>query len=393
MSVFGVFGEFDSDNIGDILIGEGAFILLSEQLVDVRKLPLGRVSSLTNTMNKTKNKKNNVKIFHRYLYSRYISYRHIIEISKLPSELKLLNKYAIDNVSDLDVIIIGGGQLLHDNTLRMLIRILFIINEANKKQKPVVFFGTGASAPRTVFSKFLFKKIFKELDSSKIYLRDNRSTEIVAKFFPVSNANIVLIPDTAIARACQKTINKKSVEKIWGLAPISKDTLPFELRKEKINQDEWWMCMAESLIKNNITPVLFSSGVMSDHERCLSIQSKLKIENNIELDVLPRPKDTDTFLKQLSHLDKVIAQRLHISISYFSMGGSPYSLPWDKKVFEFYNIIGMPERHSDCLDVDKVIKDVLKAPNPSISIEDLYRKLTLCVSCIANISIHEGRLQ
>ena len=63
MSVFGVFGEFDSDNIGDILIGEGALIVLSEQLSDVRKIPLGRISSSNKGSSKIKKKQSIIKNF------------------------------------------------------------------------------------------------------------------------------------------------------------------------------------------------------------------------------------------------------------------------------------------------------------------------------------------
>lgn len=387
MLVFGVFGEFDSDNIGDILIGEGAFILLNEQLSDIRKIPLGRASSSKGDSDNIEKRQGMIKKLHRYSYSKYILYRHLIELCKLPSELKTLNGYAKDNISGLDVIIIGGGQLLHDNTLRMLIRILALVSEAKREKKPVVFFGTGASVPRTVISKMLFKMIFEKLKYSNIYLRDNRSIQIITRYLPTGNNNIFWVPDTAIARAGQHIMKKRSDKVLWGLAPISHASLPFALRKEKINQDEWWLSLAGLLIERNITPVLFSSGVEADYERCLTIRSKFKIKNNIELDILPRSKEADTFLEQLSNLDRVVAQRLHISISYFSMGGRPYSLPWDDKVAEFYQIIGMPERHSDSQDINDVFESVLRDSEPSVTVEDLRKKISSCVSDIAKISI------
>lgn len=273
-----IFGEFDSDNLGDQLIGEGGVILFSNSGFSVQSLPFEPERKMAGTVSRENLKKASFfKKYHRFFYSRSYYYRHFLEALFYLKKWPMYGLYARECVDRADIVIIGGGQLFHDNTLRMLFRIRAIIKATASAEKEILVFGSGMSLPKTFISRLILKDILSGLTNSHLYLRDQYSVDIARLYSKIVSRNVSSIPDCAIAKAEKYALSSSTdlVLKI-GVAPISISSLPFSDIHLAFNQDGWWTGLVEEIIKNGNEPVLFCSGVIADYERCIRIKDTLQ---------------------------------------------------------------------------------------------------------------------
>ncbi len=378
---FLVVGEFDSDNVGDQLIGAGHESLFKH----VGCAPV--IKSLESTRTRSReNSKRYLKSssrfsLHRLLYKKSIVYRHLVELSISLIRWKEYELHAEASLKDCDSLIIGGGQLLSDGTLRMLFRIYHITSIAKRRAIPVAAFGTGVSIGRTVISRYLQKKVLSSL-SVQSYFRDAHSIHYARSVMSGVQIHNDPTPDNAIFAAFPHN-GLKSNRRCVGVAPMSPSILiQFGISPDTI--EPWWLAIIADLIARGEQPFLFSSGVIADHVYAEKLQSTLS-KKGFFVDLLPRPETHLDLLIQLSTMRYVVAQRLHISIAYYAMGGIPLSAKWDKKVEEFYAMIGLQNRlvqigrDSAALVLDKLAAcdtpSVLPDQLVAVSIRDANRVL------------------
>lgn len=342
MNRYVVFGEFDSDNLGDVLLGKSQRCLYEKN---------GKNIVLSNLSNTDKNSSvdhanraynpSNFKKIHRKVYSDSYLYRHILDLSSFALKKEDYLDNALMKISDADKVIIGGGQLFSDNSLRMLLHIYCITKTADALKVDKAIVGSGIATPKTFISKFLIKKIFSYYDKESVFLRDEKSISVVNSITKLDLTLDNILPDFAITYVNHHRDKLSPVEeKVIGLAPISLDCMNSRQRKYAYNQDDWWISIADYIEKRGYKPVLFCHGTNTDYKRCKDIQIKAH-EQGFEITLLPRPIDVDTYISVVNSFTNVLCQRLHVSITAFSLNKSPVSLPWDDKIKCFYNEAGI----------------------------------------------------
>ena len=337
----GIFGEFTSNNQGDRLIGQGMECLFSEQGYTITLLPLGKISE---QQNNSPNEKT-VNLFrrcHRNFFQAYKTYRHAIELILFMRNKKRQQQDLLKTLSNIDYVVIGGGQLLGDNSLRMILKIDLLIDEAEKRGQQIALFAVGIDNPGTLISRFFLKRIFKRLQPDHIYVRDKTSRAVYMKLRKKKSDNAQLIPDAAFY-AYETCSFAKTDDVIIGLAPQSYRTLSNKIKRKHLYNNQWWCEVAKELHLQGARPVFFSSGVQSDHDRAEDICNSLKQEG-LDIRLLERPVTTEQLREQLVSMSSILAQRLHISIAYYALGGIPASLGWHSKVEDFYLFMGLGER-------------------------------------------------
>lgn len=360
-----VVGEFDSDNLGDILIGEGQLRLFS-RLAETTLLPLEPdvASRLTHKVS-AKTKANPLRRLHRLCYGRSVHYRHAVELLQYLGSHRVYLAQAQQAIVGKDLLVIGGGQLLSDGTLRMLLRVYNLTRAAAYAGIPAVAFGTGVAQPRTIISRHLLGKIIVGLSSTSRF-RDRHSISVVDRYTRrivscEERLNQIATPDGAIfglvgsGRFIQRINDRFRV----GIAPMSTASLATAGSKSK-NVDVWWADAVKEVCRRGYEPILFCSGVAADWYFCQAIQRKLLVDG-YEVEIAPRPTSTKEFVDLLATMRCVLCQRLHISITYYCIGGVPMSAGWDRKVAEFYASIGLSSR---VLSIDK--------DNPSRAVDRLF---------------------
>ena len=362
-----IFGEFLSDNLGDVILGESQKYTYSKLGINIElsnfelcnNIKKNDKENISFDNNNKRGKANFINVTHRNLYRKSNYYRHMIDMFiffyKYPKYRLKLVKY----LKNSQHVIIGGGQLFSDNSLRMLLSIFVISRVARKNEIRVSIIGSGLCYPKTIISKNIIKYILSKHDNSNVYLRDSKSISVAND---LSNLNLNennIIPDFAISYLTNKSIlsnNEKPVNRV-GIAPISFKCIPKEQQLNIYNYDNWWIELASLLSFNGYTPVLFCHGTQEDFDRCFDIYNKAKLQG-IDIELMPRPSKVDNYIEYMAEFKTVICQRLHVSITAYAMNKSPISLPWDDKVKCFYNEALIPQRYLDYKSIQH--KDIIR---------------------------------
>jgi polysaccharide pyruvyl transferase WcaK-like protein len=337
-----IVGEFDSDNVGDQLIGEGHVMLFDEvgwRVVVAALEPPRRASAdMSRSLDVC-----GLKWLHRRLYRRSIWYRHLVELFLLARDRKNSLRHARTSLLGVDFLVLGGGQLLSDGTLRMLKRLASLTLEARRNGIAIAAFGTGISRPKTIISSLLVRNVLGSLNS-KSWFRDVGSIGIAKKFVPVKMLDDHPVPDCAIVRAdyLGKATQVEADPRVIGIAPMSDASLRLSAL-EAAESDLWWVRVMSLLIERGYRPFLFCSGVDADQRRCLRIKAQAE-SHGLAVGLTARPENSSEFIEILAGMGRVLSQRLHISISYYSIGRTPTSVGWDQKVDYFFYDIGLERR-------------------------------------------------
>ncbi|MCD9097674.1 polysaccharide pyruvyl transferase family protein [Luteimonas fraxinea] len=356
-----IVGEFDSDNVGDQLIGEGHAAIFSSH-GNVRILPLEPTRKTVDLHNRSGariSRAGNFKSLHRTLYQSSTLYRHMVETCEQIIRWKAYRMHSENTIADADMLIVGGGQLLSDGTLRMLYRIYHLTEVAQARGIPVVVFGTGLTPGRTFVSRRILICVLRNLGSTN-YFRDSASMSAARQAVPSIALSAEATPDCAIAGISnQQAIDPGAA--LVGIAPMS-PTILARLGVSTHRIDEWWIDIITRLVINRERPVLFSTGVSLDMEYAASLQSRLA-EKGFDIELLRKPTRPDELLEDLRSMKRILAQRLHASIAYYALGGLPASATWDTKVNEFYSRISLPGRIFEIGEGDpEVIARALVSP-------------------------------
>lgn len=337
-----VFGECDSDNVGDQLIAEGLLLIFERLGLTAESHPLEDVRPGTSGNAVATQRELTAKALHRRLYRMHPLYTHSVDAVQAARRWGSREGHAVRSVERARIVVIGGGQLFSDRTLRMLLRMDALCAAARQRQVPVLFMGVGASTPRTPLSKALFARILGPSPAGVVQPRDPASANVLGGYLKAVPSHA---PDCAIPqiRKLAAELAGDSVSGRVGLAPMGNRSLPPGVSGLPVNQDDWWCELAERLIALGKSPVLFTTGVGDDHDRCLRLQGHLAA-HGFEVGVAARPRDSRSFLKELQSFEAVLSQRLHCSISVYGIGGCPLSVSWDSKVESFFGEIGLPHR-------------------------------------------------
>lgn len=335
-----IVGEFDSDNVGDQLIGEGHAATFSAHGSAVRILALEPARNHAGERARQPGRLDPARRLHRLFYQRSAMYRHIVESANHVRRRRAYRLHAETTLSGADGLIIGGGQLLSDGTLRMLHRLDHLTEVAQRRGIPVVAFGTGMSPGRTFLSRYLLRRVLGRL-SERNYFRDKASMTAARAACPAIRLSAEPTPDCAIAGIVPRKLLDVDAE-VVGIAPMSPMILArLGVPLDKI--DDWWLDIIRHIVREGGKPALFCTGVSVDMQYAAALQSKLA-ESGLKIELLPRPMCSEDLLNALRQMKRLLAQRLHASISFYSLGGIPASASWDSKVGEFYDSISLPGR-------------------------------------------------
>lgn len=384
-----IVGEFDSDNVGDQLIGEGQATLFSGCGCDIRVLSLESSRSLATAGARIQKRNSSMRTLHRALYQRSTLYRHSIE-----SVGQILRKSAYEvRVGEIlegaDALIIGGGQLLSDGTLRMLHRLDQITEAAHRSGIPIAIFGTGMSPAKSFLSRRALRRILGRVSGCSRF-RDSASMKVAVSV----RSDIALpespTPDCAIAGIAHRRALSPELGLV-GVAPMAPRILA-RIGFQSDDIDSWWIEIIKSLLEHGAKPVLFSTGVIADSQYAATLQEKMD-ELGVSVDLLPRPRSSDELLSLLGGMDRILAQRLHASISFYAMGGVPASASWDTKVGEFYRRIQLNGRvfQAGAGDPANIVRSLVDSAEPGVSRMEIVRQSKADAADCVNELMHLRR--
>lgn len=336
-------GEIFSSNLGDGVIAHSLAWLLKHThtktdicFVDFSARSGFQLESLeSDTINTL------FKLLHSRL-TKFSYYRKVI----VPLSWHLLkrNKFSSkweSQISNCDLILIGGGQLLMDNDLVFPLKINELVKISKAFGKNIIFYGCGVGNQWSCYGHHLLQKFLQVKNVKGIFLRDKKSIETLKALLPERSIPFRLTADPAIFSREAFVISRTLDSSTIGLGIAAPKVLKTRcLKSQKFFETKFiksfWMQLATLLHEQGIKFVFFTNGSTEDYEFAKTIVSELASSNrNIPSHLLPRALEPITLVRQIAGFRVVIAHRLHANIIAYSLGIPSIGLSWDDKVMEF----------------------------------------------------------
>lgn len=346
-----VCGEYYSSNLGDPIIVE-SMVYMTKQIypnADIKIIDL-------DARNKIKNRKIKLQ------YNNINNKKNIIKKPVLLKSLKGLIKWIIkdkkrvksyfkNELSNIDLLIIAGGQLLMNNNLNFPLRLNLLINQAEKNGIPVIFNSCGVqNYKKNSYGKYL---ISKTLNNKYVKVATTRDDIDMLRSY-IKDNNKIVEKNVDVAVWCNKaySIEKVDNSNVIGLGVIAHVAYEkyYERTTDKsyyITEEElysFWMNIIELFNREGIEWKIFCNGSEQDYEFGYILLKRLGYsDTELNNKIVQRPTEPVELVKQISEFKTIISHRLHSHIVAFSLGIPIIGLIWDKKTLDFAEMIGIQE--------------------------------------------------
>jgi len=340
-------GEVNSSNLGDVVIARSTQYILNEVFPEIKVLTCdlsGRTLSEGTSLGL---KRGFLRIINRYLLGRSGVYRRALTLALWRlRDCKKITETWQPSMEHVGLIVVGGGQLLMDNSLSFPLKISAFVKLAQKNGTDVYFWGCGVSKLWSRSAKKLFCEALHSATVKSIYLRGQRDCTHLAKHCPGITTKLNASHDSALwaAEAFGASRNEKS--RIYGLGVIA----PNVLRRAGVSNRfsevrsalQAWEQIAVVLYDYGKEFLFFTNGAPEDFAfaelAAKQVGNRLGVPSTDLL--LGRPRDGAELVSQISAFRAIVAHRLHANIIAYSLGVPSVGLIWDEKVRWFGETTG-----------------------------------------------------
>ena len=379
-SLITIISECHSDNLGDKAITRSLGGIL-RPFYNVKEISFSGISAYQAQASSSPTKKRN-SILRRVLRSIPAKTKARFRWNILGDKRKFAEHFR-PPIHESSLVIIGGGQLIKNNTALFCQKLSLISRIANTQSIPTALIGVGVDkkmVPKT------WRIAKKSVTTAKfIILRDTKSRDRISAAMGSAN-NCSILPDLAFAlknpeldpamsdRSISLAINIMNFDSM--LAPLSASS------KIDTNTIISGFCdIAKVALETGSTISLFTSGSYSDFQAANIVRTEICARIGVELPIF-HPSTLDDLLAFLINVDDVIATRMHAGILAFISGCSPVCVNWDDKVagvwsaiYQQERVIEMEEFFRDDFGAELLRKLNNLAPASCKSLDDLAEKV------------------
>ncbi|RJL75178.1 polysaccharide pyruvyl transferase family protein [Acinetobacter radioresistens] len=364
-----VAGEVFSSNLGDYAIFDSLSKILKSKDIDVIPLDISFRKDLPNINKDVSLSSKNTKIWNRgllknikniklvqYLTSRFLWYFLIKEKT---------DKYWESIIQNSDGVIIGGGQLITDNTSFFYPKLNKIVEIAQRNNKPFAIIGCGVGENIGSYARKIYKNILNE--AKYVSFRDNGSVKKIKAYLD-HDISLHVYPDLAFALKDPVLTNITLSQNIlcgFNIIPLS-FFKKFDSSLKDVNEAEYllfWKRLAQGAINAGMKIALMTNGNPGDHEQAKIVYQSL-LANNIDVSLFDRPKQPNELYMQIHMVDYLVAMRMHAGIIAQAFGKNVATLAWDQKIPDVWNAIGSADIVID--------SSILKDENPWNRVEKSF---------------------
>lgn len=348
-----IFGLPFSPNLGDVLIAESLRDEIQAQFPD---------ATVTN-----------FDLFGRTSQPKRLWLRRWIlrALLLLPSVIRPWVVYAVvrlqtrsrtmEFLCDIDFAIIGGGQLLRDNSLYVPLLLHHLTRRLQQYKKPYAIFSCGVSPGWSPKATQLFREVLTNPYNRLTAIRDPHSLDLLSRLLPQIPAT--LAPDPAFLYSSSRSRGPASSREpsseqagprtAIGLGLISPHILQYYgnhwTRSELTRFESHCVSLALTLAREDYDVTLFTDGSPEDHafaERVyFAIRNRADATDLHRIHLAPRCTNTCDFIALISRMDALIAYRMHAHIVAFAHTIPSVILGWDAKLAGFVTLTHASARY------------------------------------------------
>jgi len=261
--------------------------------------------------------------------------------------LKLKRKLLLDwkaSLESVDLLVLGGGQLLFDNALGFPLKLYGVTKLARSLGIPYHISACGVGKSWSLPARSLFRQSISH--ARTITVRDNISGERLGVLMPEVSPLVSFDPAIWARSVFPTTQGEPRFPKI-GLGVINHHEAKLHLaRKKQYSSVAWinlWLDIIAGLSQKHQQVELFTTGSPFDYEFAARLLSLADAKGIRGLGLAPQPAQPSELVNTLKAYKLVIAARLHASILSNAFGISSIGLSWDEKVLAYYDDIGLGE--------------------------------------------------
>ena len=243
--------------------------------------------------------------------------------AKIPKQLKI-------SIKKTEILVMGGGPLMHINELFM---IEYAFKKAKKNNKKTVVFGCGIGP---ISNKKFHKTLISILKNSDItYLRDNKSLETLSKLPEgaklIENKKIVVSHDPAIIPCLYFKENRKQERARYTAINLRKFPDLYsdnELNIDKLIIDFLNTCSENAEEKIILVPMSYFSAGNDDREYFYYLLSQIKDKSKFKIQ--DKPLNLLQTIQVFANAKKNIGMRYHSVVFQTLTNGNNYILDYTK---------------------------------------------------------------
>lgn len=251
---------------------------------------------------------------------------------------------------NIDFAIIGGGQLLRDNSLFVPLLLHHLTRRLQHYKKPYAIFSCGVSPGWSRKATQLFHEALTNPYNRLTAIRDPHSLDLLSRLLPQIPAT--LAPDPAFLCSSESRIPNPDSRSI-GLGLISPHILQYYgdhwTRSELHRFESHCVNLALTLAREDYDVTLFTDGSPEDHafaERVYCVVRNRADATDLQrIHLAARCTITRDLIALISRMDALIAYRMHAHIVAFAHSIPSVILGWDSKLAGFVTLAHASARY------------------------------------------------
>lgn len=257
---------------------------------------------------------------------------------------KTFENHYTSHIKDSDFVLVGGGQLIKNNSALFCEKIGLIANLCRRKSIPFALIGVGVDEGMRSRN---WRTVRWALESSEISIFRDQVSRARAEQSVIFNRVAVTVPDLAFSLPNRhiQTESKRDV----GLAINVMNIVALEKSIGNLSQN--WLDILIGALSETITNsgyrhnglALFTTGAAEDLIAANRIGREICAKSGVSLEIF-HPKTLDELLEFLSRSSDVIATRMHAGILAYISGCNPVCISWDDKIEGVWAKVGQENR-------------------------------------------------
>lgn len=242
-------------------------------------------------------------------------------------------------MKDLDVVVLGGGNLIADHDLNFPIKIAGALELAAAARLPVAVFGVGVSHDWSRAAQAYLDRAFGKVRLVHAAVRDEMSVELWRDRFtyPVT---ICRDPGLLASRHFAPRGRSGGAPRV-GLGLTDPVALSYHGGAviDEPQFTDWYAQLAHGLVQRGCEVVLFNNGSPEDRAYLRRASQVIRAQAPA-VRVEPDFRDPAELSGFISSLDLLLAHRLHACIAAYSFGVPHLGFDWDAKMRGFFTAVG-----------------------------------------------------
>jgi len=280
-----------------------------------------------------------------------------------------LRRHVRDRLVGVDVVVVGGGNLLSDADLNFPMKLAGALGEVARARLPVAVHAVGVSRRWSRAGHQLFVRAFGGVSLIATTVRDERSRQAWRDLLePHGLPPAGLAGDPGLLaqchfdpprRAAPDTSPAAIAPTVVGLCVTSPLAVRYHASGPPPTVDfrTWYHAATRALVAAGLRVVLFTNGSPEDRsflarhggEWCSDPSS-----GEPAVTIAPAFANPAELVDFIAGCDVIIAHRMHACIIAHSFAIPAIGLKWDVKLESFFALAGREVFIADCADLDPV---------------------------------------